>query len=146
MKRTRLYTFIIAALVIMNVVILIIFFTGGPGYRPPKSGDLAQKLGLEGEKKELVTSLEEAHHAKKGNLIKEDRRLHEQLFSKMGTGEDVADVQAQIKENYGEIEQETYAFFVEVSTYCTDEQKKELNKMIRGAFDHVKAPKGKSRK
>ncbi|MFK7785825.1 MAG: hypothetical protein AB8B56_11950 [Crocinitomicaceae bacterium] len=146
MKRTNLYKLIIAALVIINVVILIFFFTGGPKHGPPKAGDLSIELGIEGENKDIITKLEEAHHKEKKKLIKLDRKLHDLLFSKMGTGEDVVGVQDKIKENYGEIERITYDFFDEVSTHCTDKQKEQLKKMVRGAFDHGRGRKGPPKK
>jgi peptidoglycan hydrolase CwlO-like protein len=141
MKRTRLYKLIIAALVIINVVILILFFTGGPGHRPPKSGDLAQKLGIEGKKEVTITNLESDHHKAKRKLMDKDRKLHEELFSKLGTDEDVSELQEEIEENFAEIEKMTYDFFNEVAKLCSDEQKEELKKTIYRAFRQMKGPK-----
>ena len=141
MARTKLYKLIIAALILINVGILIFFLAGGPPHSPPKAGDLADKLGLEGATIELVTNLEKNHHVKKRALMKTDRELHEELFSKIGTDADVRVIHDEIEGNFAETEKMTYSFFNEVSKHCTAEQKVELKKMIHRAFRQMKGPR-----
>jgi hypothetical protein len=141
MRCTKLYKFIIAALVIINVGILTFFLTRKPPHGPPVPGQFVNKLELEGDKRELVIKLEKAHHKEKRELMNKDRALHEILFSKIGTNEDVSNIQEEIEENHAEMEKMTYDFFNEVSTYCSTGQKEQLKKMIHHAFRQMKGPK-----
>lgn len=141
MVRTKLYKLIIATLVIINVGMLIFFVMGKPNHHPPKAGDLVEKLGIEGSKATVVMNLETAHHIEKRKLMDTDRELHEQLFSKIGTDEDVSSIQAKITANFAETEQMTYAFFHEVSEQCTPEQAEELKEIIYHAFRQMRGPK-----
>lgn len=141
MKRTKLYKLIIAVLVVINAGMLIFFLSGRPPHRPPHPGQLSEKLGLEGEKKTLVMKLEKEHHTDKRSLMKKDRELHEALFSKIGTDEDVSALQAEIEVNHAEIEKMTYDFFNNVSKHCTSEQKAELKKTVHRAFHQIRGPK-----
>ena len=138
MVRTKLYKLIIAILVIINVGMLIFFFAGRPNHRPPKAGDISVELGIEGEKSTRVTALEKDHHKRKQALMKIDRELHEELFSKIGTDEDVSLIQAEIEGNYAEMEKMTYMFFNEVSKQCTPEQVEQLKETIHFAFRQMR--------
>lgn len=140
MKRTKLYKIIIAALVIINVGMLVFFFMGRPPHGPPNAGDLAKELGIDGKKSNVITKLETAHHKEKKVLMAKDRELHETLFSKLGTDEDVSSIQAEIEVNHAKIEKMTYDFFNEVSTLCSAEQKKQLKKTIYRAFRQMRKP------
>ncbi|MDG1331086.1 MAG: hypothetical protein P8P74_02070 [Crocinitomicaceae bacterium] len=143
MKRTKLYKLIIAALVIINVGMLVFFLAGGPPNSPPDPGDLSKELGLEGKKRSAITLLEVTHHTDKRALMRKDRELHETLFSKLGTDEDVSNLQEEIEVNHAEIERMTYEFFNEVAKECNAEQKKQLKGMIYHTFRQMKGPKGK---
>ena len=142
MARTKLYKIIIAVLILLNIGTLAFFLTGGPPHHPPQAGDLARILEIEGPNKATIFKLEKDHHAKKRMLIDKDRRLHEELFSKIGTGADVNPIHDKIEANYTEIEKMTYAFFHDVSAFCNPEQKIELKNVIRHAFHQMrKGPK-----
>lgn len=141
MVRTKLYKLIITILVIINVGMLIFFFAGRPNHRPPKAGDISAELGIEGEKSTRVTALEKDHHKRKQALMKIDRELHEELFSKIGTDEDVSMLHEEIEANYAEMEIMTYLFFNEVSKQCTPEQAVELKEFIHRAFRQMRGPK-----
>ena len=141
MKRTKLYKFIIAVLVIINVGILTFFLTRRPPHGPPEPGRFVKELGLEGEKRLLIIKMEKAHHKEKRELMRKDRSLHEILFSKIGTDEDVSNIQGEIEKNHAEMEKMTYDFFNEFSKHCSVEQKEQLKKMIHHAFRQMKGPK-----
>lgn len=143
MERTKLYKLIIAALVIINVGMLVFFLTRKPPHNPPKTSGLAKEIGIEGKKKTLVTKLEKEHHKEKQKLMKTDRSLHDVLFSKIGTDEDVSLLQDKIEANHAQIEKMTYDFFNEVSKLCTPEQNERLKKNIHRAFKQMKGPKKK---
>ena len=143
MERKRLYKWIIAVLVIINVGLLAFLFVSKPPHPGPPGdeGLLAKELGIEGKNAAKITALEIAHHKEKRALMKKDRALHETLFSKIGTTDDVSSIQAAIEENHAEIEKMTYDFFNEVATYCTDEQLSELKETIYHAFHQMRGPK-----
>ena len=143
MKRTKLYKIIIAALVIINVGMLIFFFTMRPPHGPHDRKDLAEKLGIEGSKVAVLNKLEKEHHAEKEKLMKMDRELHELLFSKLGTDDDVSTIQEEIEANHNEIEKMSFEFFNEVTKMCTPAQKEELKKTIHHAFRQMRKPRQK---
>jgi Spy/CpxP family protein refolding chaperone len=138
MVRTKLYKLIIVVLVIINVAMLTFFLTRRPPHHPPKAGDLVNELGLEGSKKEAVLKLEEAHHTAKRKMMEVDRDLHELLFKKLGTDEDVSSIQAKIEDNHAAIEEMTYDFFHEVAKQCTPEQLNQLQETIHRAFQQMR--------
>ena len=141
MERSKLYKLIIAVLVIINVGMMIFFLTRRPEHKPPKAGDLVNELGIEGDKSSIITKLEKEHHQKKKSLMKMDSELHEELFSKIGTDEDVSTIQAEIHANYIEIEKITYTFFNGITKHCTPEQAEKLKKTIHRAFRQMRGPK-----
>lgn len=145
MARTKLYKLIIAALVIINAGMLVFFFTHKPPHHPPhhppKSGDIAIELGFEGEKAKRVLTLEKEHHKRKRKLMEIDRKLHETLFSKINSDEDVSVIQDKIAANFVEIEKMTYDFFHEVTLECTPEQAKQLKKTLNHAFRQMRGPR-----
>ncbi len=142
MPRTKLYKIVIAALVIINVGMLIFFLTGHPGHHPPKAGNLIAELGIEGPNAAKVLALEKDHHIKKRALMQIDRTLHENLFSKLGTDSDVSEIQDKIEANHAEIEKMTYTFFNDISQYCDIAQQKKLKEIIHRAFQQMrKGPK-----
>lgn len=141
MKRTKLYKLIIAALLVINVGMLVFFFMEKPPhFNPPKKGELVRELGLTGEKRTKVIALAKAHHKAKRKLMDADRELHEELFSKIGTDEDVSELEGKIAANFMETEKITFEFFSEVSKYCDSDQKKKLKKMIHHAFRQMRRP------
>jgi hypothetical protein len=142
MARTKLYKIIIAILILINIGTLAFFLMGRPSHQPPQAGDLARILEIDGPNKQTIFKLEKDHHVKKRALLEKDRKLHEELFSKIGTGYDVNPIHAKIESNFTEIEKMTYAFFHDVSAFCTDEQKMELKNVIDHAFNQMrKGPK-----
>lgn len=142
MERKKLYKLIIATLVIVNVgLVAFVFLAKPPHPGPLHDKNLARELGIEGEKALMIEKLEKKHHKEKHALMKKDRELHETLFSKIGTDEDVTLIQTKIKENYAEIEKITFDFFDEVASYCTGEQREQLKETIYHAFHQMRAPR-----
>ena len=138
MARTKLYKLIIAALVIINVGMLVFFFTHKPPHHPPNPGDIAIELGFEGEKAKRILTLEKEHHKRKRTLMEIDRKLHETLFSKINSDEDVSVIQEKIAVNFVEMEKMTYDFFHEVVKECTPEQAEQLKEIIYHAFRQMR--------
>ena len=137
MERTKLYKLIIAALVIINVGILVFFYAGRPPHGRQKPPSLITELGIEGAKTKIINQLEKEHHAKKRELMKIDFELHQELFSKIGTDEDVSAIQEKIRNNFAEIEKITYDFFHDVAEHCTPEQAVKLRETINFAFNQM---------
>ena len=141
MTRTKLYKLIIAILVVINVGMLVFFFTHKPPHHPPKSGDIAIELGFEGDQAKRIKALEKEHHKRKRKLMDIDRKLHGALFSKINSDEDVSSIQNKIAANFVEIEKMTYDFFHEVAMECTPEQAEELKKTLNHAFRQMGGPR-----
>ncbi len=142
MARTKLYKIIIAVLILINIGTLAFFLMGRPPHHPPQAGDLARILEIEGPNKQMIFKLEKDHHVKKRALLEMDRKLHEELFSKIGTSYNVNPIHEKIEVNYTKIEKMTYAFFHDVSAFCNAEQKIKLKNVIRQAFHQMrKRPK-----
>lgn len=143
MARTKLYKLIIAVLVIINAGMLIFFLSRRPPHMPPKPGDLVERLGIEGSNRELINKLAKEHHAEKRKLMDNGRELHDELFSKIGTDQDVSNIQERIEANFAETERMTFEFFSEISKLCTPEQVVELKKTIHHAFRQMRKPPGR---
>lgn len=144
MKSLKFYKILTVLLVLLNLGTLAFFWLNRPPQGPPKAGALAAQLEIVKDV-ELVKSLEAAHHKEKRKLMAKDRNLHDQLFSKIGTGEDVSDLIEKITANYVEIETMTYNFFDSVAVYCNQTQLKRLRTTIGKAFGQLrKSPPHKS--
>ena len=142
MKKAKFYKIVSIVLILINLgVVAFFWFSRPPG--PPKAGDLAKRLEITTNIDEL-TALEADHHKRKRKLMDKDRTLHESLFSKIGSGEDVTHIQSAITDNYIEISTMTYNFFDSVAVYCTPEQLKELQSTVDRAFGQLRGP-GKKR-
>jgi hypothetical protein len=139
MKKVKFYKILCVILILINMGTLAFFWFNRPPDGPPKAGDLADRLGITTKVDEL-TALEAEHHKEKRKLMKLEHALHEKLFEKIGTGEDVSEIQDQINANYDEISSMTYDFFDTVATYCNPEQLKELKSTVDRAFGQLRGP------
>jgi hypothetical protein len=142
MKGTRFYKIIIALLVVVNLSMLIFMWLGRPPH-PPRPGDapqLANEIGLTDENKSKVDELEKQHHIDKHSLMREDTRLHKEMFSLVGTNKDVDSVQKLLNTNKEEIERMTFDFFNNVADYCNNEQKKILREHIENRLMRMGPP------
>lgn len=136
MKGEKFYKWIIGLLVVINLGTLAFMWFGRPPHPPPpphpgEEPRLATEIGLTGESKKKVDALEKQHHLDKHQLMEKDSELHKKLFSKIGSGEDVSEIESELNKNKEEIEKMTFEFFDDVAAYCNKNQLKEL-------VDHVK--------
>jgi hypothetical protein len=132
MKGTKFYKWIIVVLVVINLATLAFMWFGRPPH-PPHPGDeprLASEIGLTGDDKKKVDTLEKQHHIDKQELMKKDSELHKELFSKIGSGDDVSAIQEKLNSNKEEIEEMTFNFFDEIAGFCNDTQ-------LNALKDHV---------
>ena len=136
MKGPRFYKLIIAVLMIINIGTLAFIAFGKPPHssKPGEGPLLSETIGLTGENKTKVDGLEKIHHQDKQMLMKKDRELHEQLFSKVGSEDSPEEIYKQMNANKSEIERMTFDFFDDVSAYCSNEQLIELKKFINSAI------------
>ncbi|MFT5858318.1 MAG: hypothetical protein ACI865_000404 [Flavobacteriaceae bacterium] len=142
MKSLKFYKTLTVLLVLLNLGTLVFFWFNKPPQGPPKPGALAAQLEIV-QDVELVTALEAAHHKEKRKLMTKDRNLHDLLFSKIGSGEDVTALREKITINHLEIETMTYDFFDTVAAYCNESQLKELKSSVGKAFGQLRKPPGK---
>ncbi|MFT5777524.1 MAG: C-terminal processing protease CtpA/Prc [Crocinitomicaceae bacterium] len=139
MNKAKFYKIVCVILILINLGTVALFWFNRPPQGPPQPGDLADRLGITTKLDEL-TALEAEHHKKKKKLMSLDHSLHEKLFEKIGSGEDVTQIQDQINTNYMEISSMTYDFFDNVANYCTPEQLKELKSTVDRAFGQLRGP------
>ena len=142
MKSLKFYKTLAVLLVVLNLGTLAFFWFNKPPDGPPKAGELAAKYGITKNADE-ITALETTHHKKKKALMAKDQKLHNLLFSKIGSGEDVSSLREKITANYIEIETMTYEFFDQVAVYCNESQLKELKAGVDRAFGQLRKPGGK---
>jgi len=142
MKSTKFYKRLSILLVLINIGTLAFIWFARPPHGPSPVGELAERLGINEHISE-INNLEEEHHKKKRKLMSKDRKLHNQLFKKIGSNEDVTALREKIAQNYIEIELETYNFFDSVAVHCNKEQLSELIETVGKAFGQLRKPKGK---
>ena len=124
MRGTKFYKWIIVLLVVINIATLAFLWLGRPPH-PPHPGDepqLANEIGLTGKDKKKVDELEKQHHIDKRKLMKQDQELHMEIYDKIGSGEDIEELQGILDSNKAEIERMTFDFFDEVASFCNQEQ------------------------
>lgn len=139
MKSPKFYKTIIVALVILNISTLAFIWLRKPPH-PPKPGEvlLTETLKITGDSKATIDVLEKDHHKTKKNLVNKDLNLHEELYATVGSGNSGDSLLNAIAINKEEIEMMTFKFFDEVASHCDDDQKLELDKMIREFLDHLR--------
>lgn len=131
MKRQKFYKYLAIVLLILNIGTISYFFLSAPPH-PPKPGEilLSGEIGLEGNVKKKVDSIELEHHEEKRKLMKRDFKLHEKLYEQLDNEEASGELLKEIQENRTEIEEMTFEFFSEVHSLCNEKQKKKLDEII----------------
>lgn len=134
MKTLRFYKLATLSLLLLNAITLF-FLWNGPGHHGrPERNELVEHLGIEGTAREKILTLQDDHFKRKGELMDKSRRLHEELFSYFNNAcKDSSAVAAkidQIVENQRNIEQMTFDYFKQISSFCSEEQKKELGELL----------------
>ncbi len=145
MKTTRFYKLTILALLLLNMATLFFLWRGAKHHGPPERNQLVEHLALEGDVRAKVLLLQDDHFKRKGQLVDRSRKMHEQLLTYFSHPEKndskvVSKKIDQIVENQREIEQMTFDYFKEVSSYCNSEQKELLSELIRDVLKHAGGP------
>ena len=138
MKSTRFYKLIISILLVINVTTLVFLWLtfNRPMGPPPHPGrlDLVDKLGVEGESRAKIITLQDRHFNTKDSLVNRGRDLHERLYyffnDENKDSSDIANLINQIVENQRETEQMTFDHFKAISELCSPKQKKMLDEII----------------
>lgn len=135
MEKTKFYKLLIAILLLINLGTLFFFWWN----RPPQPGEqprLTEVLKLKGEVAEKVTKLELKHHRDKRALIQKSSEIHAELYKDLTLDpikqeiylDELADIE---REN----DDMTFKFFREIASYCNENQREELRKIIDRAID-----------
>jgi hypothetical protein len=141
MNSARIYKMVIVILVLLNVTILGFFWLN----RPPKHGPptpITEIISFDKKVKSQISELEKAHHIRKRKLMRQSRDLHQEFYADMNRtkAEELVYLQ-KIGAVQMVIDQMTYDFFQEIMHLCTEAQKVELKKIIKGAIQNFDRPK-----
>lgn len=135
MEKTKFYKLLIAILLLINLGTLFFFWWNRPPH-PDQPGHLSEILHFKGEIAEKVTKLEEKHHRDKRALIQKSSEIHAELYKDLTLDpikqeiylDELADIE---REN----DDMTFKFFREIASYCNEDQREELRKIIDHAID-----------
>jgi protein CpxP len=133
MKTLKIYKVLLVILVIVNVVTLS-FLLMKPDHppMPPERINLAEKLGMSGEKAKDVTRIQKEHHREMHRLNQQIKQLHHQLFRAFQKdSSSVLKTVDLVIENRRKAVLLLYNYYSELNTYCTVEQRKILDKHLK---------------
>lgn len=133
MKTLKIYKVLLVILVIVNVVTLS-FLLMKPDHppMPPERINLAEKLGMSGEKAKDVTRIQKEHHREMHRLNQQIQQLHHQLFRAFQKdSSSVLKTVDLVIENRRKAVLLLYNYYSELNTYCTVEQHKILDKHLK---------------
>jgi hypothetical protein len=136
MKTIKIYKFLLLILVVLNVV-TVCFLLMRPDHppMPPERINLAEKLGIKGEKAKDVTRIQNEHHREMHRLNNENEQLHHQLYREFQKdGKDSTNALKTIEsviENHRKAVLLLYHYFSKLKTYCTIEQRKILDEHLK---------------
>jgi periplasmic protein CpxP/Spy len=143
MERIKLFKFIIAGLVLLNIIIMVFFLYVKPGksdfHDELKKGQgpkqiIIDRLHFSESQQKQYTILVEAHRTKMFSLNEASRKMHDNLFLLLKT-QPVNKVAADsiinsISNNQKELEQLNFSHFNEIRTLCTSDQTDEFNELL----------------
>jgi hypothetical protein len=133
MKTLKIYKVLLVILVVLNVV-TVYFLLMKPDHppMPPERINIAEKLGITGEKAKDVSRIQKEHHREMHRLNKQIEQLHHQLFREFQKdSSSVLKTVDLVIENRRKAVLLLYHYFSELKTYCTDEQRIILNKHLK---------------
>lgn len=133
MKTLKIYKVLLVILVVLNVV-TVYFLLMKPDHSPmpPERINLAEKLGITGEKAKDVTRIQNEHHREMHQLNKQMKQLHHQLYREFQKdSSSVLKTVDLVIENRRKAVLLLYHYFTELETYCTAEQRVILNKHLK---------------
>jgi hypothetical protein len=142
MKKLRLFQFISFFLMVINLVLVFLFWNARMHScgRPPRK-DITEVLNMTGRKQTIVRKLQETHFKTKDQLMNRSRVLHEQLFQSFNdSSQNSAVLIDKIMMNQREIEVMTYNYFKEISRFCNEEQLIKLTEVIHEALKRLSGP------
>ncbi len=147
MKNNRFYKIVLFILVLLNVVTLTLLFTKPP--HDPNDDlrqlDLAEHIGLSGDKADEIRLLQKKHHQMMRFLKFRNETLHRKLFGFM-TNQHSDSLKAnalinQILENHKQVELLLYHYFTTVNSFCTNEEQRiKLKNHMRKVIFHRHRP------
>jgi hypothetical protein len=133
MKTLKIYKVLLVILVVLNVV-TVSFLLMKPNHHPlpPERINLAEKLGITGEKGIEVSQMQKEHHRAMHRLNKQKERLHHQLYFEFQKDSiSVLKTLNLVIENRRKAVFLLYNYFTELKTYCNDKQRIILDRHIK---------------
>jgi uncharacterized tellurite resistance protein B-like protein len=133
MKTLKIYKILLVILVVLNVV-TVSFLLMKPNHHPlpPERINLAEKLGITGEKAIEVAQMQKEHHRAMHRLNNQIAQLHHQLYREFQKdSSSVLKTVDLVIENRRKAVLLLYNYFSELKTYCTAEQRVILNKHLK---------------
>ena len=133
MKTLKIYKILLIILLVINIVTLA-FLVMKPNHAPMplERINLAEKLGITGEKAIEVAQMQKEHHREMHRLNKQKEQLHHQLYIEFqNDSTSVLKTLDLVIENRRKAVLLLYNYFSELNTYCTAEQRVILNKHLK---------------
>lgn len=132
MKTLKMYRMLLLILVVINIVTLcFLLLRPDHPHLPPDRINIAEKLGIKGQKEKEVNRIQQNHHKEMHRLNDQIKQLHDQLYRVfLKDNEDstkAKELVNAIAENHRKIAFLLYAYFDELKTYCNAEQRERLN-------------------
>jgi len=144
MNQIKFYKTLVIFLIALNLGTLFFMWLNKPPHRgKPNPKHLSTMLRLEGDTKETVDKLSIEHHKEKGELVHEDKALHDQLYLLIGENIDPTETLEEIHFNKVKIEAMTFKYFDDIGKQCNEEQLKELKEFIKTALNNLSGPRKK---
>lgn len=135
MNELKFYKYLVILLVVINfgVLFFMVFMRPGPpphmGPTPPPMHD---RLQFKGEKETKFRELEEAHHASKRLLMEERHKNYVLIGEDLGKNKVNRDsILKVIADIQYKTDKMTFEFFEKVYQLCDENQKKNLQEMLK---------------
>ncbi len=141
-KQARVYQFIIAGLILLNVLLIGWQWLGVQG-RPPRPEDILKKeLQLTDEQMNAYREMIREHRAIAEPIEKDIHDLKKQLFD-YDTDSAKRETAGRIGQKISELDMSLYDHFKKVRTLCTEEQKKKFDEVLLKALAAGRPPRPK---
>jgi hypothetical protein len=142
MKTLKIYKVLLVILVVLNsVTVSLLLMKPDHPPMPPERINLAEKLGMKGEKAKDVTRIQNEHHREMHRLNKQKEQLHQQLYREFQKdSSSVLKTVDLVIENRRKAVLLLYHYFTELKTYCTSEQRITLEKHLKEVILHNAPP------
>ena len=148
MKKNTLLYILVAFLLVMNGYFIYEIFVDKSPKGPNPGKFIAKELQFDETQMEKFTQMNDAHHEEMMTIMRDVRRLKDELFDYISQStyseEKVSEITRRIGDKIRLRDENTFYHFKEVQKICNDEQRSRFNKLIKDALRPPKGRKGGS--